>query len=696
MRLMLSLLGVLVVWSGGCNKESSPGTAPGARPITAGTTDALWAFAPSGARLAVVVADGALDPLHGGALRALADLEKEPGGAAIAARIRKEAGALPVNPLDPAALAGIGIDLAKGAALFEGTGGKVAVLPVADAKKLLARFGGTSQGGVDRLGPMMCRDVSGRYVCAENQASLELAAKKGGSSQIASWPADMRGHIEVFVSPEQLGNLPLQAPQGLRAAAVFERGAVTVRVHVTGKPTGPLDGVRGARSVLAAGLADKQPVGLVLINVATLWEQLKTKMMAEVATVPPMPGGVRVSDLIASIKGELVGHALPGRPPRGLARIGLSTDGPMKKLIGACAELAPRAPPGVTLAPKGDHCAVTVDPAAMGAPAPGIPALTLDLWVEPGALVIGLGDHAAKSDAKPGLAPFAGELLAGQWLFAAWGRGAVAGGPILAALRAQDPTGGLVEWAVHHLNELGVAFGVSDDGLHVVFRLRTLWANPDDVIAAVETALSHPAPGAPDPEKALEKVAADHPDSPFARDMQANQAGLTAVSFATLGTMAAVAIPAFTKYMARSRASEARSSMLRMSLGAGRSYAESDSAAGAPGKPAFPAPSAGPTPPLGECCRQGGKCAPDPTLWKKEPWTSLGFSMDEPHVYSYEYKVIGKPGSTDPPYGYTILAHGDLDCDGVYSTFSMHGEVDPNAPGGVNSPSTVESRDEME
>ncbi len=86
------------------------------------------------------------------------------------------------------------------------------------------------------------------------------------------------------------------------------------------------------------------------------------------------------------------------------------------------------------------------------------------------------------------------------------------------------------------------------------------------------------------------------------------------------------------------------------------------------------------TPPLGTCCRQGGTCPPDPAAWQAAPWSQLGFALAEPHRYSYAIEV-DRAAQT-----FTARAYGDLDCDGVYSTFSIQGSFAPAAGGGGPSP----------
>jgi hypothetical protein len=85
--------------------------------------------------------------------------------------------------------------------------------------------------------------------------------------------------------------------------------------------------------------------------------------------------------------------------------------------------------------------------------------------------------------------------------------------------------------------------------------------------------------------------------------------------------------------------------------------------------PQFPAPSKGPTPPLGSCCTQGGKCAPEAMQWDDPVWISLMFSVDDPHYFSYSYIT------NDEFTEFTVRANGDLDCDGEYSTYEMYGVI---------------------
>lgn len=150
---------------------------------------------------------------------------------------------------------------------------------------------------------------------------------------------------------------------------------------------------------------------------------------------------------------------------------------------------------------------------------------------------------------------------------------------------------------------------------------------------------------------------------------------------AGVGILAAVAIPAFMKYMKKSKTVEAAMLIKKMSDSARMHYVmppmdDATFTAGVSVPHAFPA-SVGPTPPLGTCCAMGGKCIPTAETWQHPTWQALDFAMRDPHYYSYEFKT---ETGDDGVASYTALAYGDLDCDGVYSTFSLYGQVVDGEP----------------
>lgn len=80
-------------------------------------------------------------------------------------------------------------------------------------------------------------------------------------------------------------------------------------------------------------------------------------------------------------------------------------------------------------------------------------------------------------------------------------------------------------------------------------------------------------------------------------------------------------------------------------------------------------PAAGPTPahvPCGKTPHQK-----DDQLWTGA-WSELGFSIGE--SFRYRYQIISS--GEGPTAAFTIRVHGDLDCDGVHSTYERQGTVD--------------------
>jgi type IV pilus assembly protein PilA len=142
---------------------------------------------------------------------------------------------------------------------------------------------------------------------------------------------------------------------------------------------------------------------------------------------------------------------------------------------------------------------------------------------------------------------------------------------------------------------------------------------------------------------------------------------------AIIGILAAVAIPAFMKYMRKSKTTEAVQGVKKIYDGARSYYLEENTARGTGiviGKQ-FPGPSVATTPTNRCCLSTGGKCQPSPTDWDNPTdgavWSALKFSMEDPFYFQYAYDSSG----TDTGSMFTARALGDLDCDTRLSTFEM-------------------------
>jgi type IV pilus assembly protein PilA len=182
---------------------------------------------------------------------------------------------------------------------------------------------------------------------------------------------------------------------------------------------------------------------------------------------------------------------------------------------------------------------------------------------------------------------------------------------------------------------------------------------------------------------------------------------------AILGILAAIAIPALSKYMRRAKTAEAKTSIAKMFDGASAYFQSEVVGRGATdfinsgGSLSDQAPhtcphwgsaaasgSAGITPPIALDCNvgPGGRCAPSiggsgPGYYEMSQWgangvwNGLNFQQEQGHFFHYNFIY----DNTLSGYGacqFTSQAFGDLDGDlSVYSTYERSGAADQN---GVN------------
>ena len=147
---------------------------------------------------------------------------------------------------------------------------------------------------------------------------------------------------------------------------------------------------------------------------------------------------------------------------------------------------------------------------------------------------------------------------------------------------------------------------------------------------------------------------------------------------AIIGILAAVAIPAFTKYIKRSKTAEAAGHLNKMWAGS-VSFYETDhvDAAGAAVARQFPASSNAAIGGGTECaCQASGKCPGGGAQWSAagEPWPALQFSIPDPFLYRPKYTSTGTGNAAT----FTAEAIGDLDCNAVLSNFKRLGAIDAN------------------
>ena len=133
-------------------------------------------------------------------------------------------------------------------------------------------------------------------------------------------------------------------------------------------------------------------------------------------------------------------------------------------------------------------------------------------------------------------------------------------------------------------------------------------------------------------------------------------------AFAVGGSVIAVAVPAFVRNLSASKLTEPIDGLDRMVTSA-VAYAQTK-----PQELSFP-PSAPLTPAQ---VPRGVRALDPPDAWEHLTWRSLAFRFDEPHAFAFQLDT-----SFDPPtqaFRFVAIAHGDLDGDGLLSTFEVHGE----------------------
>jgi hypothetical protein len=233
------------------------------------------------------------------------------------------------------------------------------------------------------------------------------------------------------------------------------------------------------------------------------------------AMVPsfPLVHGVTLDALAKSVEGPIT-MTVDNVASHIDLRVPLSDPAPARQLLEQCDQL-PRLRGFATVNDGTCHIAIPET------------SVDIDGWVE--GTTLHIGKKLAEGEPAPALplSPAAKELAAGEWLFATFGRGSHLSAQ---GFRLPPPFGTSVDGRFYMrllstLNEVGIGARLDGDAVQVVATIRTIWSNPDDVVA--ELLAIDPTDVAIGKGDASAKSVADrHPTSPFASDYKCGASGL--------------------------------------------------------------------------------------------------------------------------------------------------------------------------
>jgi hypothetical protein len=474
---------VLVLALVACGRDATPKSE---------NADALWALTPSGARGGIVLSGRGVAMVERGYAAVRTMIESVPDLAAAKAQLTEALQPFGTN----LTLADFGFSPTKGAALFMMKDGMVAILPLVDRDKFLAKVHGT-KGDVDKVDTTTCKILREHYVCASEQSLLETIGNGSLQQHLVA-----RGEIEIVGAELPFGTPPMT----VAAAIQLSRGAAVLRATVTHMPT---EVANKLAQTATPKLDAAKTSGFALIDLRAWLPASEEKLVGEAT----------VAKALASVEGLLSITTPAGQTVLNVEQP-LNAVEPLATIVSNCAEL-----PGA----EAIHATSTGGVCRFKAPGWDV---ELDMWIDGKTLRIGKQQQPVAATVP--VTPIGAELAKGPWSLLFWGRGTMLAGPPIPGVEAVDvpPESAMVIRLMALVTELGLGARQTGDKVEIVATVRTIFSNPDDVVTKL-AAITAKDIAATRARALAEPIARSAPSSPFAQDFAAGHAGLlvpTAVS----------------------------------------------------------------------------------------------------------------------------------------------------------------------
>jgi hypothetical protein len=573
----MPVLAALVAFGiAGCGSPPTPAPAatsgaaaePVVEPRRDDSTSALWALAPPHATIGIVVGDGAPGRITE-AMSALAGAVGPELRASFLEGFEEGSGArLALDVLDPAVWSEVGFDPARGAAIFGRPTDDLPallILPVGDRAAFVERVGARlpDQGGrtLDQVGPLVCTEARGRYLCAPDLDALGAALQPSSSplaAGVARLEPRLRGDVELYaLGPAiDIGWRPFDiGSDGVAVSARLDRGGITLRGVALGTPLGGVDAVRATAPTPAIVELARRAIGLSRLH---LDPQVLFTRVPEAA--------VGDASLRADLVDQLTGDFFVVSAGRGLVsaalHAGIVDPAPVERFVAAVCRagtgLGPVSPIR-NVALEGAACTARLS--MVGPRGEMWPAMPLRLEVGERTLVLSIGEVvSAADDTTLDLAgsDAAREVIARPQSLSLWTTGLdgdiyrpelSVGGVALASLERGDTDLEQVQRILAQVYELALGVAASGQGVEMLVRVTTFGADPPAARAAYADALELRWSGRLDEYRAaLERIEADHPGSLLARRARRWRAGsryIDAASTAFAVMFAGLLLPAW-------------------------------------------------------------------------------------------------------------------------------------------------------